>query len=50
MALQYANHASNPAAQPFNGKGIRNKTKTNAWWQKGTDNNGKGRKKEKVGD
>lgn len=31
-----------PHNQPFNiGAGIKNKTKKNAWWQKGSDNNGR---------
>ena len=30
--LQYQNHASNPAAQPFNVGARPNKTKKNSWW------------------
>lgn len=32
----------NPCNQPFNiGAGIKNKTKKNAWWQRGDNNNGR---------
>lgn len=30
--LQYQNHASNPAAQPFNVGARPNKTKKHSWW------------------
>ena len=30
--LQYTNHTSNPAAQPFNISGSRCKSKKNSWW------------------
>ena len=30
--LQYQNHVSNPAAQPFNVGARPNKTKKHSWW------------------
>lgn len=38
---QYQNHASNPAAQPFNASPRPNKTKTKSWWKVGSSNNKK---------
>ena len=41
--LQYQNHASNPAAQPFNVGARHNLTKKNSWWRLGNTNNKKKR-------
>ena len=31
-AVDYSCHPGNPAAQPFQGTGSRNKTKVKSWW------------------
>jgi len=36
--LQYQNHPSNPAAQPFNVGARQNKTKKHSWWSASSSN------------
>lgn len=34
--VKWKYHAKNPANQPFNGKGTRNKAKIQSWWNAGS--------------